>query len=157
MDNVTLIRIVSGFLALGVFAGFIVVYVFYILTLSRALNKCSVSSKTIQPGTLWILLITLVNFVWYFIVVLGMAKSLGNEFRSRNVQGVEPEPGKSIGIAMAICAVCAVIPIVGIAAGLAHLVLWIVYWVKMADFSRKLDVSPSTAGVPLSPGIVGTP
>lgn len=135
----------------------IVVYVFYILTLSQALNKCSVNSRTIQPGTLWILLIPLVNFVWNFIVVLGMAKSLGNEFRSRNVQGVEPEPGKSIGIAMAICAVCAVIPILGIVAGLAHLVLWIVYWVKIADLSRKLDVSAATAGMPLNPGIVGTP
>jgi len=86
-----------------------------------------------------------------------MAKSLGNEFRARNAHDVEPEPRKSIGIAMAVCAICSVIPIVGIAAGLAYLVLWILYWVKMAEFSRKLDATSATGGMPLSPGIVGAP
>jgi len=154
MDNVTLIRLVSGILALFVFAGFIVVTVFFILTLSRALSKCSPAARTIQPGTLWLLLVPLLNLVWNFIVVLGMAKSLGNEFKARGAQGVEPEPEKSIGIAMAVCAVCAAIPVVGIIAGLASLVLWILYWVKMAEFSRKLDVSPATGGMPLAPGVV---
>jgi cobalamin synthase len=144
-------------LALFVFAAGIIAVVFYILTLSRALSKCSVERRTIQPGTLWILLVPLVNLVWDFIVVLGMVKSLGNEFRARNAHDVEPEPGKSIGIAMAVCAVCAVIPIVGIIAGIAYLVLWIFYWMKMADFSRKLDTSSATGGLPLIPGIVGAP
>jgi hypothetical protein len=157
MDNVTLIRIVSGVLALLVFAGLIGITVFYILTLSRALNKCSAASRTIQPGTLWLLLIPLFNLVWNFIVVLGMAKSLGNEFRARNAHDVEPEPGKSIGIAMAVSAACGLIPIIGIVAGLAYFVLWIVYWVKMAEFSRKLDSRSATLGVPLTPGILNTP
>jgi len=154
MDNVTLIRIVSGILALFVFAGFIVVTIFFILTLSRALNKCSAAARTIQPGMLWLLLIPLVNLIWNFIVVLGMAKSLGNEFRARGVHNVEAEPGKSIGISMAVCAVCAVIPVLGIVAGLASLVLWIVYWVKIAECSRKLDASVATGGMPLALGIV---
>jgi Domain of unknown function (DUF4328) len=154
MDNVTLIRIVSGIMALFVFAVAIVVIVLYILTLSRALNKCSAAARTIQPGTLWLLLVPFVNLVWNFIVVLGMAKSLGNEFRARNAHQVEPEPGKSIGIAMAACAACAVIPVVGIAAGLAYLVLWILYWVKMAEFSRKLDATSATVGMPLAPGVI---
>lgn len=156
MDNVTLIRIVSGIVALFVFAGFIVVTIFYILTLSRALSKCSAAARTIQPGMLWLLLIPFFNLIWNFFVVLGMAKSLGNEFRIRGTQAAEAEPGKSIGIAMAICAVCAVIPIVGIVAGLGYFVVWIIYWVKIAEFSRKLDMSSAT-GMPLSPGIIGAP
>lgn len=156
MDNVTVIRMVSGFLGFMVFAGFIVVSIFFILTLSRALNKCSPAARTMQPGTLWLLLVPVLNLVWNFIVVLGMAKSLANEFRARGVQGVEPEPGKSIGLAMAICAVCSVIPVLGLLAGLACLVLWILYWMKMADYSRKLDMTPAP-GMPLSPGVLGTP
>ena len=38
--------------------------------------------------------------------------------------------GKLIGLAMCICGACSIIPILGAIAGLASLVLWIVYWVK---------------------------
>jgi hypothetical protein len=143
MDTTTIIRVVSGIIFLVVFCGLICVSIFYILTLSRALNKCSVASRTIQPGTLWLLLIPLVNIVWHFFVVVGMARTLGNEFRTRNISNVEPEPGKSIGIAMCVCQACTIIPLLGLVAGLVYLVLWIVYWSKIAEFSRKLDHIPT--------------
>lgn len=116
--------------------------IFYILTLSRALGKCSRASVTLEPGMLWLLLVPFVNLIWHFFVVLGMAKSLGNEFRARNMQGVEPEPGQAIGLAMCICGACSIIPLLGMLTGLAHLVLWIVYWVKIAEYSRMLDQAP---------------
>ena len=147
MDNVTIIRIVAGLVAVSVF---LVVGILYLLTLSRALNKCSVSSRTIQPGSVWLLLVPLVNLVWQFFVVLGLAKSLGNEFRARNIPSVEPEPGKTIGIGMCVCGACAIIPILGILAGLAQLVLWIIYWVKIAEYSRLLDQPLAMGVVPAS-------
>lgn len=147
MDNVMLIRIVSGLVAVFVF---FVVGILYILTLTRALKKCSASHRTIQPGTVWLLLVPLVNLVWHFFVVLGLANSLGNEFRARNISSVEPEPGKSIGIAMCVCGVCAIIPILGIVAGLANLVLWIVYWSKIAGYSRALGQTPAPDAMPVT-------
>jgi hypothetical protein len=122
--------------------------VFYILTLTRALNKCSSSSKTIEPGMLWLLLVPFVNIVWHFFVVLGMAKSLNNEFRLRNMQLADPMPGQSIGIAMCICGTCSIIPLLGVVAGLAFLVLWIVYWAKIAEFSRLLDQASMANATP---------
>jgi hypothetical protein len=121
---------------------FLLPVVFYILALSRALNKCSPASRTIDPAMLWLLLVPFVNLVWNFFVVLGMAKSLSNEFRLRNLPVSDPTPGQSIGIAMCICAACTIIPILGTVAWLACLVLWIVYWVKIAEFSRILDQPP---------------
>ncbi len=148
MDSVTIIRIVAGLIAVV----FFVVYIFYILSLYRALSKCSVSSRTIQPGTVWLLLVPLVNLVWQFFVVIGLAKSLGNELRARGIPSAEPEPGKSIGIAMCVCAACGIIPLVNVLALPANLVLWIIYWAKIAGFSWRLDQVPATyVALPYAP------
>jgi hypothetical protein len=88
---------------------------------------------------LWLLLVPFVNLVWHFFVVLGMAKSLNNEFRLRNLPLADPTPGQSIGLPMCICGACSIIPILGVVASLVFLVLWIVYWAKIAEFSRLLD------------------
>jgi succinate dehydrogenase hydrophobic anchor subunit len=139
MDNVEIIRIVAvGIVALLC----LVVGILYLLTLSNALKKCSVTSRTMQPGMVWLMLIPLFNIIWHFFVVLGLAQSLGNEFRARNVAYVEPEPGKSLGITMCVCGACGIIPFLGILAALAQLVLWIIYWIKIAEFSRMLDQPP---------------
>ena len=151
MDSTSIIRAISGVFFLGFFALFIVIAIFYILTLSRALEKCHPASRTIQPGTLWLLLIPLVNLIWHFFVVLGMAKSLGNEFRARGIINVDPQPGQSFGLAMCICGACAIIPILGFLAALGHLVLWILYWSKMATYSRMLDQAPVVQGAPILP------
>jgi hypothetical protein len=135
MDSTTIIQIVAGLMAIGV----LVLYIFYIVSLSRALSKCSITSRTMQPGMVWLLLIPLFNLVWQFIVVIGLADSLGKEFRARGILNAEPEPGKTIGIAMCVCAVCGIIPFVNFLALPAQLVLWIIYWVKITDFSRRLD------------------
>ena len=118
---------------------FLLPLIFYILTLSRALRKCSLASVSLEPGMLWLLLIPFVNLVWHFFVVMGMAKSLANECRARGIALAEPEPGQPIGIAMCICGACTIIPLLGLLAGLAHVILWIIYWVKIAEYSRMLD------------------
>lgn len=155
MTPVESIRIMAGLLALAVFFGvFLIPFIFYILTLSKALNKCSPASRTMQPGMLWLLLIPLFNLIWHFLVVSAMAQSLGNEFRTRGVMNVEPEPGKSPGMAMCICGVCGLIPLLGILASLASLILWIMYWVKIAEFSRQLDAVRYVGAAPtIAPGM----
>jgi hypothetical protein len=150
MDAVQIIQIVAGMLAVSV----LVLYIIYIISLSRALSKCSVASRTMQPGMVWLLLVPLFSLVWQFFVVIGLADSLGKEFRARGIPNVEPEPGKSIGIAMCVCGVCVIIPILGVIAAIAHIILWIIYWVKITEFSRRLDQIPATSATPNSmPGI----
>ena len=140
MDNVTIIRLLAG---LAFFAVAISFGIFYLLTLSGALKKCSPQSRTMEPGMVWLLLIPLVSMIWQFFVVNALAKSLGNEFRLRNMNGEDAEPGKSVGMGLAICGVCSIIPIVNFVAGPLAFVLWIVYWVRIAGYSRKLDAFPA--------------
>lgn len=79
---------------------------------------------------------------------MGLSNSLGNEFRARGWVNAPQEPGKQLGLAMCVCSVGALVPFVKFVAGVANIVLFILYWVKIAEFSRMLDVPPGM-GVPV--------
>ncbi|MDO8301735.1 MAG: hypothetical protein Q7T18_00685 [Sedimentisphaerales bacterium] len=51
----------------------------------------------------------------------------------------DEEPGKKLGLAYAILAICSIIPFVGFLAGIGSLVCFIMYWVKIAGYSKQLD------------------
>ena len=142
MDTTTVIRIIAGLL----FLCLIPVAILYVITLSNALKKCAPQARTMESGMVWLLFIPLFNLIWHFFVVIALARSLGNEFRLRNVQNVPPEPAKGIGIAMGVCGACAIIPVVGLLPGLAQLILWILYWSKIAEYSRMLDQTQPVYG-----------
>jgi hypothetical protein len=112
--------------------------IFYILTLQKALNKCAPENRAMQPAMVWLLLVPLVNIVWSFFVVLNLAKSLGAEFQKRGI-AEEPEPGKKLGLIMCVLVCCGIIPLLGMLCSLGGLVCWIMYWLKIAGFSKKLD------------------
>ena len=138
-------------LLLMIAGSFLIPGIFYLLALQNLLNKCAPASRTIEPSLVWLSLIPFFNLVWNFFVVIGIARSLRNEFVRRGIPSRELQPGKSIGLAMCICACCGLIPILGVIASLASFVLWIVYWVKVAQFSRTLDMSqPTVTPIPLA-------
>ncbi|MGQ9799909.1 MAG: hypothetical protein ACUVRG_11600 [Ignavibacterium sp.] len=127
--EILLILIVIGLLKIP--------YIFFLLTLQKALERCSVESRTTTPGSVWLLLIPLFNLVWEFIIVSKISESLHNEFTKRNIP-VEPHPGKSIGIAYCVLDVLSIIPFIGILTYVAALICWIIYWVKISEYSNKL-------------------
>jgi predicted membrane channel-forming protein YqfA (hemolysin III family) len=125
--------------ALIVFVVMLVPMIFYILTLQKAINKCAPENQAMQPAMAWLMLVPCFNLIWHFFVVLNMAKTLGAEFQKRG-QAEDPEPGKKLGLIMCILACCGFIPLLGGLCGLGYLICWILYWLKIAEFSRKLGV-----------------
>ncbi len=117
-------------LVLVVIAVMLVPTIFYLLTLQKALNRCSPESRAMNPGMVWLMLIPLFNLVWHFMIVLNMAKSLGAEFRKRGIPE-EAEPAQTLGLVMCISALLC---------GPVYLVCWIIYWVKIAGYSARLAV-----------------
>ena len=113
--------------------------IFYLLTLQRALQRCAPDARTLTPGLVWLLLVPVFALVWHFIVVKEVSKSLHNEFARRNTPNIEPEPGKGIGLAMCILLATTLIPLLGIFSGLAGIVCWIIYWVKISGYSWMLQ------------------
>jgi hypothetical protein len=136
-----------------VFFVFLIPAIFYLITLQNTLAKCPPISRTMEPGMVWLMLIPLFQLIWHFFVVMALGKSLGNEFRRRGIPSPDPFPGQSIGIAMCICACCGIIPLVNLLAGPATLVVWIIYWVKIAEFSHALDLPIAVSYPPPPPPI----
>lgn len=127
---------------------FLIPVIFYLLTLQRALARCSPVSRTMEPGMVWLCLIPFFSLIWNFFVVMALGKSLGNEYARRGIPSPEPLPGQPIGLAMSICMCCSIIPVLGILASLAGLVLWIMYWIKIANYSGVLNYAQPAVMVP---------
>ena len=107
-------------------------FIFYCLTLQKALNRCSPECRAMSPGMVWLMFIPLFHIVWQFIVVLNIAKSLASEFQKRGI-AEDPKPGQTLGLVMCIG---------NLICGPVGLICWIIYWVKIADYSRKLAAPP---------------
>jgi len=116
--------------------------IFFLLTVQKALERCAPESRTMSPGEVWLMLIPLFNVVWQFIMVLRVSSSLANEFCRRNLP-IEAEPGQALGLACCILIVISIIPVIGFLSGIAALVCWIMYWVKIADYSSQLAAAPA--------------
>ena len=113
----------------------------YLLALQNALKKCEPTSRTMTPGKVWLALIPIFGLVWHFIVVLNIGKSLRNEFARLGIPCRESAPGQAVGLASCICNCCIFIPLLGRLAGTVGFVLWIAYWIRIANYSRLLDAN----------------
>ena len=120
-------------IALVVIAVMLVPFIFYCLTLQKALNRCSPECRAMQPGMVWLMLIPLFNIVWQFFIVLNMAKSLAAEFQKRGI-AEDPSPGQTFGLVMCIG---------NLICGPVGLICWIIYWVKIAGYSSKIAAPPA--------------
>lgn len=116
------------------------VYAVFLGSIYRALKRCAPFNRTMPPGQVWLCLIPLFNMVWPFVVVARVAESLRREFAARQAPAAPGEDfGKTLGTVMCALSLSAVIPYVGVLTGLAGFVCWIVYWARIAGYSRALD------------------
>ncbi|GAB5418818.1 MAG: hypothetical protein Crog4KO_02020 [Crocinitomicaceae bacterium] len=132
-----------GFLAILLIAS-IIIAVFYLLALQNALKQVSPGNRTIPPENVWLMFIPLFNIIYGFIMYPKISESLKAEFESRG----NPQQGdylKGLGIAMPILSIVGIIPYIGTLTGIANLIIFIVYWVKIAEFTNKLKSTPSGA------------
>jgi hypothetical protein len=120
-----------------VFAIALLPTIFFLLTLHKALSRCEPGSRTMVPGQVWLCLVPVFNLIWAFFVVNALSDSLHREFTRRGMVE-EPQPGRSLGMALAILAVISIVPILGFVTGIAALVCWILYWIKIAGYSEKI-------------------
>jgi ACS family hexuronate transporter-like MFS transporter len=133
-----LINILTAVMVAAVVAG-IVAGIFFMLSLQRVLRLCAPQNRTLEPGKVWLCFIPLFGMVWIFVVVSRVAGSLRREFESRGAPS--EDYGRTIGLAYCILAVTSIIPLLGVLTGLASCACWIIYWVKIAAYSRALEQS----------------
>jgi hypothetical protein len=128
---------VIGVIILVALAIGITIQVFYLLTMSRCYSRIAPRNRRMEPGLVWLNLIPCFANIWIFFTTIRLADSLQAEFRWRRLRG-DGDFGRTLGITYPILALLGVIPYLGALCSLASLVCWIIYWVKVAGYSREL-------------------
>ena len=132
------------------------IYVFFCLTLTKALNTVKVENRTVSPGQIWFFLIPGFNIFWLFFLVSRMASSLKNELIDRDYE-VEENPGYNIGMTAAgisiLILLIYILEGIGIqnttltfilgAHAIMRLIFFIQYWMKIAWYRKVLETNAS--------------
>ncbi|MEO8820442.1 MAG: hypothetical protein ABI267_05700 [Ginsengibacter sp.] len=108
--------------------------IFFLLTLQKTLETISPENRKMPPSNVWLMFIPLFNIVWQFIIVDKISQSLAAECARLNIPTKDPKPTYNIGLAWNICNTLSFIPFVGLAA----LVTFILYWVKVSEFKTLM-------------------
>jgi hypothetical protein len=116
-------------------------FICYQLYLSAA--RLPEADRKLAPASAFLLLVPLLNFVWLFIVVMKLSEGYQQYFAARPRTDVG-DCGYRLGLGWAIAAVCVMVPIANVFAGLASLVLMILYLVKLSQL-RAMVVPSSPA------------
>lgn len=93
--------------------------------------------RKMEPALVWLLLIPCFSVVWNFFVFPRLSESYLSYFTAQGRSDVG-DCGRGLGLAYAICCACSMIPYIGILAGLAALVLLILYLVKAFDLKGQI-------------------
>ena len=125
-------------IAFFIVAIFLIPTIFYLLTLQKALQAVSVENRRMPPGQVWLSLIPVFNLVWMFIVVNKIAESFGAECMVLNIPTSETNPTQGIGTTKNILALCTMIPIIGVVAGVGYVVCWIMHWIKVNEYKNLI-------------------
>ncbi|MGL5888341.1 MAG: hypothetical protein ACRC3B_00570 [Bacteroidia bacterium] len=134
-DNLSEDEFVAVF-ALGLILAFLIPYVLYCLTIYRLFQLIAPQNRKMAPAAAWRLFIPLYGIVWHFFMVSHIADSVALEFPRRGLSLNDQRPGYKVGLWMCILRVAgAVIS----AASIGWLVVWIIYWTKVAGFKRMLQ------------------
>jgi hypothetical protein len=109
--------------------------------------------RKIEPGMVWLLMIPLFNLVWNFFVFLRIPDSFQSYFYSRGRTDVG-DAGKNLGLWYSICSLLVWIPCLGNIAGIAALVLLIMFLVRVMGYRKQVGmVAPG--GFPVGYGQPG--
>ena len=137
-------------------AGVIVVWIFYLFSLQKALSRCAPHNRLMRPAMVWLCLVPFVNLVWIFFVAIQVPGSLQNEFRERN-QDDGSDYGRSMALSQTILTIfnalfsptyyllgytspemLVVINALSLGLGLICFGILIAFWIKIASYSKLL-------------------
>lgn len=102
-----------------------------------ALGAVPREHRKLEPGLVWLLLIPCWNVIWAFFVFPPVARSFAGAFAARGIT-TEGDAGESLGLWLAICGAALFVPILNWFAGVAYLVLLILFLVKVRASKAKL-------------------
>jgi hypothetical protein len=136
--------------------GFIA-FVAFLAAADRAIKRVEPENRRIDPGMIWLNLIPLFNLLWMVVTIERLGESIRNEFISRGRHKNSESYGKTSGLAFMI--------LFGIGLPFAlgetpcvllfwffAFIYWIVYWVQISGYARRLQTEPTAFAPPQDEG-----
>ncbi len=114
----------------------LVVAIFYLLNLQNLMKSIKEENREVSPGNVWLMLIPVFSLIYAFILYPKISASVKKELESR---GMEGDGSKNLALALAITGALGVVPVVNTIAGLANLVIFIIWWSKTAGYKNKFS------------------
>ncbi|RXZ44012.1 hypothetical protein [Crenobacter cavernae] len=121
---------------------------FYYFTLQKTMNAVSERNRAFAGGLVWLSLVPVLGTVWFCVYAILLSSSLKKDLAERRLPG---DGGLSLTIGFVISLVLLMIPFINLIALITAIVLWIIHWVKMAEYRRVIDGTPGSAN-PALPG-----
>jgi hypothetical protein len=119
----------------------LLVSILYLLTLQNVMKQVSPKNQDVPPVNVWLMFIPFFNIIYPFILYPRICDSIKKEYSLRGLQE-SGNFGRSIGIAMPILSLCAIIPVLGVLAAFTNIVLFIIFWSKMGGYKATLIQNP---------------
>ena len=126
------------FIALIILGLFILPVIFFYITIQNTLKVISERNRQMPPGQVWLCLIPLFGIAWNFVVLERLSNSISLELRKYG-QAQHERPVYGIGLTSCILSACCIIPCLNYIVIVPYLVVWIIYWVKIAEYKRRLE------------------
>ncbi|HKB01354.1 MAG TPA: hypothetical protein VKD90_04000 [Gemmataceae bacterium] len=160
MNQQQAMGMLAGFLvciAIAIAIG-LLLQILFCLTLYRTQQQVAERNQVITPGLVWLDMIPLFNVFWPLYMVPKLSDSLRNEFRDRGWGTAGENFGRGVGLiyawagvinfaigavevgvsAAGMNGIAQVLNLTSCPLGLTSLICWIIYWVQMAQYGRRL-------------------
>lgn len=138
--------LIGGLFAFVFIAVLILILVFFLLTLQNALKQVDESRREVQPGNVWLMFIPIFNLIYPFILYPKVCNSIKAEYNARELQG-DGNFSKGLGTTLAVLGLVGFVPIIGSIASIANLIIWIVFWVKIAGYKNVLSSNNANSAI----------
>lgn len=121
------------------------IYIPFLLNLSNLLKQVQPSNRLREPNNVWLMLIPIFSMIYAFFLYPKISDSVKAEYEYRGLPS-KGDFSRSLAIAIAVLPLVGFIPVLGGIAGVGNLVVFIIFWVKMAQYKKELISSPSEKG-----------
>lgn len=120
--------------------------ILFLITLQNTLKTIEQENRTMKPQHVWLLLIPLFNWIWMFVVVKAVYNSLQNQLMKYGIYETATKSVYQLGLALSIVSVVYAVPYFRSILIVPVVVLWILYWVKVNNEKKKLQLLRNTVG-----------
>ena len=121
-----------------IFGGVLAAVFCFLLTLHNLLEEMSRGHRAMEPGLVWLNLLPFFNLFWMAWTVLKIAESLNAALAHKQLTNLD-NGCKNLGLAMVGCFIASFIPFIGWVSSVVGLILWILYWRKLATYRKLLS------------------